>query len=261
MTKPLRLYWSRSKPNFGDWLSPAICEALSGRRVEYASVQRCDLVAVGSLFERLPHDFLGRRLDVWGTGSIDRAKPVRLRHRLHALRGPLTAQLVRGKPESVFGDPGLLAELLVPSWRRTATSASLGIVPHYKDARRDEIRDMAARIPGAMVIDVFDPPLQVIDAIARCRRIASSSLHGLIVAEALSLPARWLHLSDAVRGGGWKFRDYYLGTGRDPTPPLGADAVTRESLDALFDDGAPVDLESVKRGLVESFPCPRSARQ
>jgi pyruvyltransferase len=259
MTKPLRLYWSRSKPNFGDWLSPAICEALSGRRVEYAPVARCDLVAVGSLFERLPRGYLGRRLDVWGTGSLDRAQPARLRHRFHALRGPLTAGLVRGQPAHVFGDPGLLAELLVPSARAIVKSAPLGIVPHYKDARRAAVRDMAARIPGAKVIDVLEPPLRVIEAIAGCRRVASSSLHGLVVAEALGVPARWLQLSDAVRGGGWKFRDYYLGTGRDPVLPLTADAVKTESLGALFDDHPPGDLEAVKRGLVSSFPCPKSA--
>jgi hypothetical protein len=259
MTKPLRLHWSRSKPNFGDWLSPALCEALSGRSVTYAAIGRCDLVAVGSLFERLPRFPLGRRLDVWGTGAIEGGPPRRLRHRLHALRGPLTAGLVRDARVEVFGDPGLLAEVLLPDSRCADRPVSLGIVPHYKDVARTEVRDLIERVPGARVIDVFDPPARVIRAIAGCRRVISSSLHGLIVAEAVGVRAHWMMLSDAVRGGGWKFRDYYLGTGREPRSPLNPATVSAATLEALFDGAPPPDLGGIKQSLRACFPYQRSA--
>lgn len=259
MMKPLRLHWSRSKPNFGDWLSPALCEALSGRPVAYSTIGRCDLVAVGSLLERLPRFPLGRRLDVWGTGSIADGPGRPLRHRFHALRGPLTAGRIQATSVDVFGDPGLLAELLLPDARSLDRSVPLGIVPHYKDAAIQSVRDLAERVAGARVIDVFDAPREVIGAIARCRRVISSSLHGLIVAEAVGVPARWMILSDAVRGGGWKFHDYYLGTGRAPSAPVAPEALSTANLAAVFDDGPAPRLDGIKQGLLDSFPYLRSA--
>lgn len=44
--------------------------------------------------------------------------------------------------------------------------------------------------------------------------VISSSLHGIIAAEALGVPAVWMEMSDAVEGKGLKFYDYFLGSGR-----------------------------------------------
>jgi pyruvyltransferase len=51
-------------------------------------------------------------------------------------------------------------------------------------------------------------PRAVVEDIARCEYVASSSLHGVIVAHALGVPALWLRISDQLKGGAFKFRDY-----------------------------------------------------
>jgi polysaccharide pyruvyl transferase WcaK-like protein len=51
-------------------------------------------------------------------------------------------------------------------------------------------------------------PQAVIEDIARCEYVASSSLHGVIIAHALGVPAVWLRMSDQLKGGDFKFRDY-----------------------------------------------------
>lgn len=49
----------------------------------------------------------------------------------------------------------------------------------------------------------------VLELIASSEYVLSSSLYGLIVADALGKPSRWLLLSRLVGGGGFKFRDYF----------------------------------------------------
>jgi pyruvyltransferase len=54
-----------------------------------------------------------------------------------------------------------------------------------------------------------------VDQIKQCRKIISSSLHGLIIAEAYGIPTEWRDWGGGVIGDGWKFFDYYSATDRD----------------------------------------------
>jgi hypothetical protein len=73
----------------------------------------------------------------------------------------------------------------------------------------------------------------VVEAITACHAILSSSLHGLIVAEAYGVPAAWMTITDKVKGGGFKFCDYYLATGREPPQPLPWDRALTLAADRL----------------------------
>lgn len=253
MKAPLKVHWSSSKPNFGDWLSPLVCEMLSRRRVQLAPIGRCDLVAAGSLFDRLPEHWLARRLDVWGTGSIAESARRRSRHRYHALRGPLTAGLLESPTVTTFGDPGLLAPELLPD-RPVQKRFRVGLVPHYKDAGRDSVVELGASLCGATLIDVFEPPVDVIRRIAACHCIVSSSLHGLIVADALGVPALWLVASQSVRGHGWKFRDHYAAVGVDAPRSYSPAEIAGRSADELLALAPAPRVEPCRQGLLESFP-------
>lgn len=135
-----------------------------------------------------------------------------------AVRGPITRSFLLDCsvtcPE-IYGDPAILMPLVHPKIHDT--TRSIGIIPHFS-----EMKDFR----GDNCIDILAPWKHVIDKILECERIISTSLHGIIVAEAYGVPAIWLRHSG--NEGILKFYDYYLGTGRIPSPARSLDeAVSR----------------------------------
>src|SRR5690606_38287819 len=134
--------------------------------------------------------------------------------RIHAMRGPLSAGVARRQGlqvPDVYGDPALLFPLLYTPQR--SAEHQLGIIPHYADRQSPHVARLGA-LPGVDVIDITAGITEVPDRIARCTAIASSSLHGMILADAYGIPSTWIELSDQVEGSGFKFRDYLAGVGR-----------------------------------------------
>ncbi len=258
---PLKLYWSHGKPNFGDWLSPALCRLLSGREAVHTMPNECDLVAVGSILHRVKHRWFNRRVHVWGTGFMKEEPAIPCRHHYHAVRGWHTARLIRGEINTV-GDPGLLADRLLPEFAAIVKTSPLGLIPHYTERDDPRIKALAAQIPGAVVLDVFAEPVELLRRAAACEFILSSSLHGLIVADSFRIPNAWISLSDAVRGAGFKFADYYSAFGiNDPQPLDLGGGLSRRRLEELAKDYARPGLDEVKRRLLDAFPFPKEPRQ
>lgn len=85
----------------------------------------------------------------------------------------------------------------------------------------------------ARFVDVSDlDPLNVIRVIAAARKVVSSSLHGLIVADAMGIPNRRLifgghDVREAAAISDFKFRDYYSAFGRDAPSAIASDDVFR----------------------------------
>jgi hypothetical protein len=139
-----------------------------------------------------------------------------------AVRGPLTRlralECGASCPE-IYGDPALLLPRFYSP--RAAARVRLGVVPHYFDKPR-----IAAhwRPPqGCALIDIQQGIERVIDEIACCDRILSSSLHGLIVAHAYGVPAMWVKFGDTLLGDGSKFRDYLGSVGQTIAEPIRLD--------------------------------------
>jgi len=257
MKKTLKLYWSsglkNGKKNFGDWLSPALVEAVSGRPVTYAKLNRCDLVAVGSILQRLKNHFWSHRVNVWGSGLIEEQRPFRSPHTFAAVRGKLTAETIRNHNIPALGDPGLLSRILLPE-RVQEKQFRIGIVPHYADQQLPLVKEFVKK-PGVTFIDIFSETQDFLVQVSRCEFILSSSLHGLIVADALEIPNAWIKLSDKVRGRDFKFADYYSVFGLEemrpmPFTPHTTVAEVENSCSEYLRPG----LEEVKAGLYESFP-------
>lgn len=207
----IKLYWSaglkNGRKNFGDWLSPILCEVVSGRKVEYAKLSKCDMVAVGSILHRLKNNFWTHRVHVWGSGLIEQRAPFRSPHTFNAVRGKLTASALKNHTVTVLGDPGLLSDLLLPSGRRDKLYR-VGVIPHYNDQKSPVVEEFLKQT-GVTFIDIFSETVDFLEQVARCEFIVSSSLHGLIVADALEIPNAWIKLSNLVRGNDFKFADYY----------------------------------------------------
>lgn len=240
--KPIRaigVYFHKKKHNFGDLLSLLILNHLGkshGLRFYYEKdMKKARMAGVGSIAQQLTTAFTGY---LWTTGSLpirSRTVPpprLRAKSRPMALRGPLTArQYGLQRQGVVFGDGGLLvSRLLIDADQkepcRTEKNFVLGVIPHYVDLpliRRYWSQWFDRTDYRILLIDVTSPdPKDVLRAIRRCEAVVSSSLHGLVAADALGVPNRQMIIpsSKKILGGAHKFQDYYQGLGlpRAPRP-------------------------------------------
>lgn len=261
---PLRLYWWNGKPNFGDAINPDIVASVSGRQVVWASPAECDLLAIGSVLGFGP---VRERLEsrehplpyIWGSGVLN-LRPVldagaELPSRIKALRGPFTAQRLPGY-SGPFGDPGLLVSRVQPA---VNARSGIGLVPHHQQwnepAQIDQLRSAGFRLIDVRLAD----PWEVVRQIAGCEAVISTSLHGLIVADAYGVPNVWLDGLDP-----FKFYDYFYSVRR-------GDRRARSLSEALHEvetgaaRAADRDVVAeVQRQLVEAFPqelCARARRE
>jgi hypothetical protein len=208
-------YWYRDVLNFGDLITPLLLRHY-GYTPVFARHAQAQLVATGSILEHLCDDYAGIIL---GSGFIDETSNMTFpKARVLAVRGKLTRQRLGENRKTVaLGDPGLLASVVMP--RREEKSYVLGVVPHYSEKNHPQLLQLLARLgPDATLIDAQAEPLKVFAAIDRCKHILSSSLHGLIVADSLGIPNRWLAPAIGLHGGRFKFDDYYSSLGLDAEP-------------------------------------------
>jgi pyruvyltransferase len=236
--RPIGLYYYQRRDggiNFGDALSPLIFEAVTGRRVVRARMPFAAYVGLGSLLRRVTREayqrvLLGgmRPIKVWGSGFIEDG-PRRSRFMLDvlAVRGPLSRDRLGLPADTVLGDPGLLVPRLLAT--RPAKKYRWGVIAHYVDEAAPAVARLVASTPGAVLVPMTIDPLESLRLIAECQFIASSSLHGLITADALGIPNWRLRFGDGITGGDYKFNDYALAVGRAglPATPLPADADLR----------------------------------
>lgn len=202
----IRAYWSRSA-NFGDALTPWLFDQFTSAEVTFARAGSAELFAVGSLLDWIPEGFTGT---VLGAGKMRPGPCVDLNAaNVLAVRGPLTAAYANVDCD-LYGDLGLLCRLYP---HQNTGRYKVGVLPHMRDTR---LAPKLAR-KGNLAIDICSPIEQVISQVADCQRIVTSSLHGLILADALGIESRW-EQSDAVYGGRFKFDDYHLGMFGTPVP-------------------------------------------
>src|ERR1700685_1338487 len=120
----MRAYWWNDVPNMGDALTPYLLAYFSNLDITWSPLPEAEIVVTGSVLHHISADWAGR---VLGTGLVSSRFGVRLRDAsVLALRGPLTAARVKG--EYALGDPGLLADEMVPLEEKRY---DLGVVPHW----------------------------------------------------------------------------------------------------------------------------------
>ena len=205
-SKSAPAFWYTGEPNFGDMISPFILGfALDIEPILVRPKFAGKLLGAGSILNRaVPGDH------VWGSGLIQAERFDGRGIQFSAVRGPRTRSLVDGDVPENYGDPGILLPLLYEPIRG-APRFDVGLVPHFVD--KDTMSSSDARV---LVVDIQHRNWRrTIDQITSCDVVISSSLHGIIAAEAYGVPAVWVEPSDRVKGGGFKFHDYYEGTGRD----------------------------------------------
>ncbi|MEO7665518.1 MAG: hypothetical protein ABIU97_00615, partial [Dehalococcoidia bacterium] len=190
----MKAYWALgTDPNFGDVLTPLLFDRLGAIKLEWVEREEAELFGAGSIAELIPRGFTGT---VIGTGCMF-PEPIELDAAdVLALRGVLTARLA-GLHPPLLADLGLLAPDLAPRIHRRR-DIPVGTVRAGGDPRP----------PIGLRLDPLGKPEQLIGDAARCRRIVSSSLHGLILADALGIQNMWDPCPPTDAGDGFKFRDY-----------------------------------------------------
>lgn len=223
-TKPIVSY---------DW---SLLTRLTGRKY---------VMGIGSLLTLAPLD----NSIIWGSGIMSQTAPFRGRPReVRAVRGPLTRKRLLEKgincPE-VYGDPALL----LPRYYKPKVQKKhkLGIIPHYKDAS-NEVFNRFRAIEDINIIDIrnYDDWHDFIDQICSCDSIVSTSLHGLIVSEAYSIPNLWIQLADKRNEDCVKFHDFFLSIGIDRIPFYISQTTTIDDLTEA--------LKSYRKGKIDLQP-------
>jgi pyruvyltransferase len=188
--------------NWGDELGPLLLKRFAGVSSELAEFTDAQIVTVGSVLQLMPPGWPGV---IAGAGKLRADSPFlpSRKTKIVALRGPLTA---RGIPGSyAIGDPGILADELLD--RIPDKKHDLGIVAHWSDKELFHRPEFQRYRP--LLISSDGDPLDVIRQIGECRKIVSSSLHGIIVADAFGIPRRIEEMKLTSRDTAFKFRDYH----------------------------------------------------
>jgi hypothetical protein len=236
-------YFVSHGANFGDELGPAavkrILEDYFGCHTDIQAINlattsrkghKC-LFSLGSIFHMVE---IGSH--VWGTGinptlqggalivakrtGVDKSLEAAIQ--IHSVRGPKTAeqlqelQLVDNADEILHGDPGFLIPFLYAQYLPTTSLSQLGIcfVPHAQDLNCSEIKDPPA---GLRILTVKQHWETMIAQLRTCKCIVSTSLHGIVVGDALGIPTLWFQFPGGKTEKteeSFEYQDYFESIGR-----------------------------------------------
>ncbi len=198
------------RPNVGDLLNEYLMPKITGRDiVKVRTSAFSHLRAIGSLVGSASNKSF-----IWGSGSIDGKIPSRLTSakRVSAVRGLQTQRVIEvatgeNIEDRAIGDAALLMPLYFNP--HSTKEARFGIVPHFSDEKFVRKLISEARLKDVRLISVQQDPESFVCQLLACESIVSSSLHGLILADAYNVPNRWVTFSNKLLGGNFKFLDYY----------------------------------------------------
>jgi pyruvyltransferase len=208
-------YWGKY-PNFGDQLTPLILEyygftpIYSSYKPRLPFAKKAELISVGTILNNTPIEYDGVIL---GSGIHNDAR--RLPNaKVIGVRGRLTQKSLGLEYKNiVLGDPGLLVSRILPIGYEKRWE--LGIVPHFADKGDRVISQWQNKFENKVrVIDVQRKPEVVINEIASCKNIISSSLHGLVTADSYGIPNEMFAIRRNMPSiHDFKYRDYYSALG------------------------------------------------
>lgn len=240
--------------NWGDILSKFLIEYFSGKKLKKEDVFYFDdasymldkngkIVGIGSSMKYVrPDDY------VWGTGCIDEHNIGDKPKKIYSVRGPHTRDILLKRgwdvPE-IYGDPALLFPRVYKP--KVGKKYQYGLIPHCVDFFSvDGLKAInRAESLGIKIINITAGVYEFIDQLLECENILSSSLHGLIAADAYGIPNHRVKLSNLIHGGHFKYMDYYSSVNRKDYQPTTLDGnLQLRDLESLkFDTGDLPDLD------------------
>lgn len=240
---PPLFYWNGSHDNnFGDMISKDLVARIVGKPIPSAPARQQipgqAFLALGSIIHE------ARTGDVvWGSGfRVKTTYDTYSNLDVRAVRGPITRLLLLNKgipcPE-IYGDPGLLVPLFFPEFQREEPLYEYIVIPHFYQVScfRDEPNLVSPSQDWRVVLHY----------ILRSKLVISSSLHGIILAEAFGVPARLFRHPVLCSEPLMKFYDYFMATGR---PNYKFAHSIKEALE--IGGAPPIDIDLTP--LLNSFP-------
>ena len=152
----------------------------------------------------------------------------------------------------VYGDPALLYPMIYNP--KVEKKYKWGIIPHYIEFESARDREVLKNLEnqGVRIIDICSGEQEFINELLEVENVISSSLHGLIMADAYGIPNARVNISNKLIGGHFKFKDYYMSVGRETDYGLQLTKDTKlEDIEKLhFNTNINIDLDK----LVSSAP-------
>lgn len=260
--------------NAGDLFNKDIVEKLSGKTVVNSKMYNADMIAIGGALvgaqysngvpRKLAQTALSvvygnKPLYVWGSGFFKDDNNngfYRKNLKVCALRGQKTQEKLSGltgkKYDVPLADAGLLAHLFVDA--ELQKKYEIGLIPHMSQLEDECVKKLLAQ-ENIHLIDIRRGAKEVIDDIAQCECILSSSLHGLIFADSLHIPSLHMFGDKELYGGNFKFEDYYSSFDLKDSPYV-LDPANLPGKKMIVDRYAISEamVEEKKQQLIESFP-------
>lgn len=206
-------YWDGT-PNFGDLIGPYLISKITGKPVlNIINLQYSGIMSVGSILNMINR----KGMVIWGSGLMQELTNERIMNlkkcnpKILSLRGRNTAkQLLEAgisvPDQSFYGDPALI----LPSFYSPSISfpKDIGVCPHF--THKSYFLNYTTDKDNINIIDVQNDVETVIDSICSSTVCISTSLHGLIIAQAYGIPWIWLEIiDDNLDGKDFKFKDFF----------------------------------------------------
>ena len=194
-----KIWWFNLEgKNTGDIFTPWLFEQMG---IPYEFSEGREFIGCGSVFNfAKPNSF------VWGAGIHRASDKIPKCYKILAVRGKLTRDLLK-MPDLVLGDPGLLlSKFYKPN---VSKKHKVCILSHWTDYSYFKQFENFCPVYN-MRQDSLDKPIEYIaDRICECDMVFSSSLHGIIFAHSLGVPAIHIENKMLYSTDNFKFKDYY----------------------------------------------------
>lgn len=246
--KGINLEWWSSSINLGDYLALVVCNWMIKDIKEIKKNNKIiHLMTIGSVIGMRAFDAViwGSGIHSYGTLNALIMHKSFVRYDVRAVRGPITKWLLEGAGydclNTVLGDPAILMPLIYkPDVKEKEYDVS--IIPHIS------LKKKYSKDNNYHVIDIQTTEYKYfIDEIVKSKKIISSSLHGIILAETYKVPA--VFLGTGMEAQFLKYYDWYYSTGRYSVK------IARTLQEAIGMEPMELpDLNNLLKGLIDSFP-------
>lgn len=259
--------------NAGDLMNVDIVELLGNCKTVRSKTYCAEMTAIGGtlvglqyseellnrIVQRLIKPIYGKRaIYIWGSGFLHDYNDqgfYRTNLKVCALRGKKTQERLKkltGKWYDVpLADAGLLIDSLY--MEHPDKKYKIGLIPHMWHQNEAAVAEML-KLDGVHLIDIRRTPREVAKEIVQCETIVSSSLHGLIFADAFHIPNMHVLGEKKLRGDNFKFEDYYSSYGlEDKVVKLSEHLPTYDEIIGAYRVDSAL-VEQKKKDLIDSFP-------